>query len=111
MQELCSEIWPAGGRLHVGELAWGRLQHVGREPEWPTAFWWRGERLGIGLLEPVGVRPEYQRLGHGRAVCLGAPYALREAGLGMARVDARSDAAYPDPSDCTRVSVSARRRA
>ncbi|MFI6299664.1 GNAT family N-acetyltransferase [Nonomuraea sp. NPDC050790] len=27
------------GFWHPGELAWSRFEHVGREPEWPTALW------------------------------------------------------------------------
>lgn len=39
MQRLAQRLWPAIGSWHVGDLAWQRYQHVGREPEWPTALW------------------------------------------------------------------------
>ncbi|MFI6790457.1 GNAT family N-acetyltransferase [Nonomuraea sp. NPDC050383] len=44
MQELCSRIWSPGSRWHVGDLAWGRFQHTGREPGWPTRLWRDGGR-------------------------------------------------------------------
>lgn len=44
MQELTSRIWSPESRWHVGDLAWGRFQHVGREPEWPTMLWHTGGR-------------------------------------------------------------------
>ncbi|GAA4439647.1 GNAT family N-acetyltransferase [Actinokineospora soli] len=34
-------LWPA--HCHIGDLAWQRTQHLGREDEWPTALWWRGD--------------------------------------------------------------------
>lgn len=39
MQTLTQRLWSQGSRWHSGELAWFRFQHVGREPEWPTALW------------------------------------------------------------------------
>lgn len=39
MQDLASRLWFPGARWHVGDLAWGLRQHVGREHEWPTKVW------------------------------------------------------------------------
>ncbi len=39
MQALAQSIWSKRSRFHVGDLAWGRFQHQGREPEWPTTLW------------------------------------------------------------------------
>jgi hypothetical protein len=42
MQRLVQEAWALRGPAwaqHVGDLAWGRFQHVGREPEWRTQLW------------------------------------------------------------------------
>jgi ribosomal protein S18 acetylase RimI-like enzyme len=44
MQELVQAGWGPGGRCHVGELAWDRFQHRGREAEWPTMLWEREGR-------------------------------------------------------------------
>lgn len=55
MQELTSRIWTPEARWHVGDLAWGRFQHVGREAEWPTMLWWDGGRtLAWGWIELPG---------------------------------------------------------
>ncbi|GGP16705.1 GNAT family N-acetyltransferase [Nonomuraea glycinis] len=55
MQELTSRIWSPESRWHVGDLAWGRFQHVGREPEWPTMLWHTGGRtLAWGWIELPG---------------------------------------------------------
>ena len=43
MQELGSRLWSPGARRHVGDLARGRFQHSGWEPEWPTRLWRAGE--------------------------------------------------------------------
>jgi ribosomal protein S18 acetylase RimI-like enzyme len=46
MQLLTQRLWAQGGRRwHMGELAWFRYQHSGREPEWPTSLWEYGEEL------------------------------------------------------------------
>jgi GNAT superfamily N-acetyltransferase len=42
MQRLTQRIWSAGSGWHIGGLAWSRFQHLGREPEWPTALWRAG---------------------------------------------------------------------
>lgn len=39
MQSLAQRLWSPGSHWHVGDLAWGRRQHAGREAEWPTALW------------------------------------------------------------------------
>jgi ribosomal protein S18 acetylase RimI-like enzyme len=42
MQMLVQDAWALRGPAwaqHVGDLAWGRFQHVGREPEWRTQLW------------------------------------------------------------------------
>jgi GNAT superfamily N-acetyltransferase len=42
MQQLVQDVWATRrplARWHVGDLAWERFQHVGREPEWPTRLW------------------------------------------------------------------------
>ncbi|WP_072474940.1 GNAT family N-acetyltransferase [Amycolatopsis australiensis] len=36
MQSLAQRIWSKASSVHVGDLAWQRFQHVGREAEWPT---------------------------------------------------------------------------
>ncbi len=43
IQELVSRTWTPGARWHIGEIAWNRLEHVGREPEWPTRIWEAGD--------------------------------------------------------------------
>ncbi|GAA5081501.1 GNAT superfamily N-acetyltransferase [Thermocatellispora tengchongensis] len=43
MQDLVSRLWSPASRWHIGDLAWGRFQHTGREPEWPTTIWRSGE--------------------------------------------------------------------
>ncbi|MFC5289650.1 GNAT family N-acetyltransferase [Actinokineospora guangxiensis] len=39
MQLLSRRIWQRAGQWHIGDLAWGRFQHTGYEPQWPTALW------------------------------------------------------------------------
>ena len=42
MQRLVQDVWALGGAKpgqHVGDLAWQRFQHVGREPLWRTRLW------------------------------------------------------------------------
>ncbi|MCA2220367.1 GNAT family N-acetyltransferase [Nonomuraea aurantiaca] len=71
MQELTSRLWSPAARWHVGDLAWGRFQHTGREPEWPTRLWRAGERVvAWGWIElpdqlNLAVDPAYD--GHGLA--------------------------------------------
>jgi hypothetical protein len=57
MQALVQEAWrlaPKNER-HVGDLAWGAHQHVGREPEWARRLWLEdGKLVAYGWL----CRPE-----------------------------------------------------
>jgi GNAT superfamily N-acetyltransferase len=39
MQAAAQRIWSPTSRWHIGDLAWGRFMHAGREGEWPTALW------------------------------------------------------------------------
>lgn len=39
MQSLAQRIWSKSSSVHVGDLAWQRFQHAGREAEWPTVLW------------------------------------------------------------------------
>jgi len=45
MQELVQRTWSHRSQWHIGDLAWQRFQHLGREPEWPTALWERDGRV------------------------------------------------------------------
>ncbi|WP_218009604.1 GNAT family N-acetyltransferase [Actinomadura kijaniata] len=64
MQELARRL--PDPRLHPGELAWSRFQHLGREPEWRTALWeddgrvvaWGWARPGHLDLQYDPARPE-----------------------------------------------------
>ncbi|MFD2348386.1 GNAT family N-acetyltransferase [Nonomuraea ferruginea] len=70
MQELTGRIWSPRARWHAGDLAWGRLQHTGREPEWPTMLWRADRRtLAWGWIHLPGylnlaVDPERAELAH-----------------------------------------------
>lgn len=39
MQELARHLWGTSGRWHIGDIAYGRFQHLGREADWPTRIW------------------------------------------------------------------------
>lgn len=56
MQATAQRIWSPRSRWHVGDLAWGRFMHTGREHEWPTALWSDdgGEVLAWGWAELPG---------------------------------------------------------
>jgi len=45
MQSLAQRIWSRSSSVHVGDLAWQRFQHVGREAEWPTVLWEAGREV------------------------------------------------------------------
>jgi ribosomal protein S18 acetylase RimI-like enzyme len=45
MQALTQRLWSDTSRWHVGELAWFRFEHIGREPEWRTRLWEYGEQV------------------------------------------------------------------
>src|SRR4051794_28714582 len=51
MQDLASRVWRPGARWHIGDLAWQRFQHVGREPGDRTRTWADGDTvIGWGWL-------------------------------------------------------------
>jgi len=39
MQAAVQRVPTTSSGWHLGDLPWMRFQHVGREPEWPTALW------------------------------------------------------------------------
>ncbi|TDQ39823.1 GNAT family N-acetyltransferase [Aureibacillus halotolerans] len=39
MQKLTQAIWSLDPNYHIGDLAWQRYRHVGREDDWNTAIW------------------------------------------------------------------------
>jgi ribosomal protein S18 acetylase RimI-like enzyme len=59
MQRLVQDAWALRGpkwAQHVGDLAWARFQHVGREPEWRTMLWEQDDRVvAYGWLFEGGV--------------------------------------------------------
>jgi hypothetical protein len=69
MQSLCQRIWSAGSSWHIGDIPWGRRQHIGRDREWPTAVWerdrevlaWAWVRLPDHL--DLAVHPDHPHLG------------------------------------------------
>ena len=69
MQSLCQAIWWAGSSWHIGDIAWGRRQHIGRDPEWRSAVWEReGEVLAWAWVRlpdhlDLAVHPEHPELG------------------------------------------------
>jgi GNAT superfamily N-acetyltransferase len=58
---------------------------------------WLDEVNRVGLFEPVGVDPEFRRLGLSRAMCFAALKALKRAGATLATVKPRGDDGYPVP--------------
>ncbi|MBB2908819.1 ribosomal protein S18 acetylase RimI-like enzyme [Streptosporangium becharense] len=65
MQELARATWTPSARHHIGGLAWSRFQHVGREPQWPTALWERdGETLAWGWVTSPGTLDLLVHPGH-----------------------------------------------
>jgi ribosomal protein S18 acetylase RimI-like enzyme len=55
MQALVSGRWTPDSTWHIGDLAWQRYQHTGREPDWPTALWTDGgELIGWGWVKLPG---------------------------------------------------------
>lgn len=59
LQQLVQQAWALRGPAwaqHVGDVAWGRFQHVGREPEWRTQLWEEaGSVVAYGWLFKGGV--------------------------------------------------------
>ena len=45
MQELAQRLWTQDSRWHIGDLAHGRFQHLGRERDWPTRLWFADGRI------------------------------------------------------------------
>lgn len=45
MQTLTQRLWSFPSPFHVGNLAWERFEHVGREPEWKTRLWLEGDTV------------------------------------------------------------------
>ena len=39
MQKLTQARWSLEANYHIGDLAWQRYRHAGREDEWITAIW------------------------------------------------------------------------
>ena len=39
MQKLTQDLWSLESNYHIGDLAWQRYRHAGREDEWITAIW------------------------------------------------------------------------
>lgn len=68
MQRLTARLWTPAAAFHVGDLAWGRFQHVRPDADRPTALWWdRDEVVAWAWLEPPGelqfqVDPDYFHL-------------------------------------------------
>jgi ribosomal protein S18 acetylase RimI-like enzyme len=69
MQRMVARVWSPDRTWMVGDLAWGRYQHAGREAEWPTALWesgagdvlaWGWARLPGGL--DLAVDPAHPEL-------------------------------------------------
>ncbi|WP_313893934.1 GNAT family N-acetyltransferase [Psychrobacillus sp.] len=44
MQKLTQAIWTLESNYHIGDLAWQRHRHAGREDEWITAIWEMDEK-------------------------------------------------------------------
>jgi GNAT superfamily N-acetyltransferase len=45
MQSLTQRLWSSTSRWHVGELAWLRFQHIGRETDWRMSLWQHDEQV------------------------------------------------------------------
>jgi ribosomal protein S18 acetylase RimI-like enzyme len=64
MQALVQEAWRLQGPTnlsHVGDVAWGTYQHVGREREWVRRLWFdNGELVAYGWLRLPGASLEWQ---------------------------------------------------
>ena len=55
MQDLTQRLWALPSPFHIGNLAWERFEHVGREPEWKTRLWLEGETvLAWGWIQDGG---------------------------------------------------------
>jgi len=58
---------------------------------------WLDPANRVGLFEPVGVDPEFRRMGLSRAMCFATLHALKAAGATLATVKPRGDNDYPVP--------------
>ena len=45
MQKLTQNLWSLESNYHIGDLAWQRFRHAGREDEWITAIWEVDDKL------------------------------------------------------------------
>lgn len=55
MQGLAQRAWSPKSPFHIGNLAWERFEHVGRDPEWPTRLWLEGDTvLAWGWIQDGG---------------------------------------------------------
>ena len=45
MQSLTQRLWSSPSRWHVGDLAWLRFQHIGRETDWRISLWQDEEQV------------------------------------------------------------------
>lgn len=68
VQKLTQAIWSLESNYHIGDLAWQRHRHVGREDEWITAIWEMDDRtVAWGWIKLPGslmfqVNPDYAEL-------------------------------------------------
>jgi ribosomal protein S18 acetylase RimI-like enzyme len=68
IQKLTQSIWSLESNYHIGDLAWQRHQHVGREKDWITAIWEiDGKPVAWGWIKQPGhltfqVDPKYSAL-------------------------------------------------
>lgn len=54
MQRLTERLWSRRSNWHVGDLAWQRFEHVGREPEWQFELWHRDGEVAAWAWEQRG---------------------------------------------------------
>ncbi|HUQ60508.1 GNAT family N-acetyltransferase [Lentzea sp.] len=54
MQRLTQRLWSHCANWHVGDLAWQRFQHVGRESEWQFELWERDGEVAAWAWEQRG---------------------------------------------------------
>jgi GNAT superfamily N-acetyltransferase len=84
------QTWPYRPELDIGiEAPDGRIV--------ASCTTWLDDVNRIGLFEPVGVDPEFRRMGLSRAMCFAALKALKKCGATLATVKPRGDEAYPVP--------------
>lgn len=88
--EALMRTWP-----YRPELDWAIEAPDGRLAACATT--WLDEANGVGLFEPVGVDPDFRRLGLSQALGAAALGGLKCAGARLAMVKPRGDNAYPVP--------------